>query len=150
MMIKQIKNIRTIKKMLIEDQEIYDRISNDYTNIAIFNPNKFSWIGWYDGDICKGIMQVGEETETVLNIHPAVPKPYRVTAYTIVTEMIEFLEENSNKKFIKINVKIPTLYPEVIKFAKKCGFDKEGVDRKSHVKNGKIYDKIMLGKEIKR
>ena len=63
-------------------------------------------------------------------------------------ELLTWLIKNRGKNFIKINAKIPLLYPDVINYAKKNGFELEGIDKMSFVKNGTIYDKAILGLRI--
>ena len=53
--------------------------------------------------------------------------------------------ENSQEKIAKINVTIPENQVKVINFAKKVGFKKEGLNRDSYLKDGKLYGQQNLG-----
>ena len=44
-------------------------------------------------------------------------------------------EKNIKKQYIKLNTQVPSIYPEVIKWAEKFGFEKYGVDKESYLKN---------------
>ncbi|GEM_PF-3666357 len=150
MIIKQTKNFKLIKKILF-DPEMFARVSDDYTNTDNFNPEKSEWFGCFENDQCKGLLSVHEENAVVLNIHMHIPRQFRGNdSLKIGKSLIDYLENNCDERFVKINAKIPVLFPDVIKFAKKCGFKKEGNDRKSYLKVGKYYDRIMFGKKIKR
>jgi hypothetical protein len=139
-----------IKRMLFGDKELYDRISDDYTAKAEFNPFNYSWLGWFEGKICKGLLQIHEENAIVLVIHINIMKKYRDNAFEIGNGLLRHLEKTCPERFVKINVKIPVIFPDVVRYAEKNGFVKEGTDRQSYKKNGKIIDRVMLGKFIER
>lgn len=149
MIIKTTKDFEMIKGIVLEP-EMYERASDDYTDPDKFNPALQEWIGCFtDGESpeCVGLLSVTEETASVLNIHMHIPKKYRgKNSFLIGNGMINFLIKHRPKRCIKIDIKIPDIYPEVIRFAEKCGFQKEGIDRKSFLKNGLIIDRIMMGR----
>ena len=45
----------------------------------------------------------------------------------------------------KVNVKIPSCYPHIERYAKRIGFKSEGVDRQSFCKDGKLVDQWAMG-----
>lgn len=45
----------------------------------------------------------------------------------------------------KLLAQIPTKYPNVLKFAQRMGFEKEGINRHSYLKGGKWFDQYYLG-----
>jgi hypothetical protein len=136
--------------MLLGDKELFDRISDDYTDPKNFHPEKHLWLGWFDGKICKGILQVSEENSIVLIIHINIMKKHRANAFEIGNGLLRHLEKTCHKRFVKINAKIPVIFPDVVKYAEKNGFEKEGIDRMSYIKNGVVHDRVMLGKLIER
>lgn len=140
-----------IKKFIAGDAELIDRLSDDYTNIDRWLPENFMWLGYFDGDTCKGLLQVGKETETVLNVHINIPLKYRgADSFLIGNSLLMHMEKICSQRFIKINAKIPEIYSDVKRFAEKNGFEVEGIDKNSYVKNGMIYNKYILGKRIER
>lgn len=150
-MIRQTKDYEMIKKMLIVDKELYERISDDYTDIEKYDPSKSDWLGWFDGDECKALLSIHEENAVVLNVHIHIPAKHRGKgSFMMGNSLLKHLEKNCLKRFVKINAKIPELYPDVIRYAEKNGFEVEGIDRKSYIRDGKIYDRFMLGKLIER
>ena len=48
-------------------------------------------------------------------------------------------------QYKKINAEIPVIYPHLKRYIFSIGFSLEGVNRKSHLKNGKIVDKWVFG-----
>jgi len=149
-MIKQTQNYEMIKTMLLDDKELFNRISDDYTNTALWDPKKSIWVGYFDNEDCMALLSVHEENSIVLNMHMHIPKKNRgKKSFKIGNSLIDYAIEHCNKRFVKINVKIPVIYQDVIKFAKKVKFEEEGLDKKSFKKNGKIFDRIIMGRVIR-
>jgi hypothetical protein len=151
MILKTTKDYGLVRKILLES-EMYKRISDDYTDPEKFYPSLQTWIGCFtenEKPECVGLLSVTEETNSVLNIHMHIPEKHRgKNSFLIGNGMIEFLIKHRLKRCVKLNIKIPVIYPEVVRFAEKCGFEKEGVDRKSFLKNGEIVDRVILGRCI--
>lgn len=149
-MIQETENYNMIKDMLLNDEELFERISDDFTNPDLFDPAKQKWLGWFEDNECLGLLSVHPENAIVLNMHIHIPGKYRgERSFEIGNGLIQFLIDNCNKQFIKINIKIPEIYPDVIRFAEKCEIEKEGVDKHSFLKNGEIYNRIIMGKIIR-
>lgn len=45
----------------------------------------------------------------------------------------------------KIVAQIPVIHPNVRQFALKCGFEDEGINRRSHMKNNQLHDQWYMG-----
>lgn len=149
-MIKITTDYDMIKAMLWDDQELYNRISDDFTSIDRWNPKLSMWLGWFEDDVCKGLLSVTEQNAIVLEIHLHVPKKYRgKDSFKIGNGIIQHLADNCDKRFVKINARIPECYKDVVRFSEKCGFDQEGLDRKSYLKNGKYYNTVLIGRIIR-
>lgn len=149
-MIKQTKNYEMIRDMLFNDKELYDRISDDYTDAENWQPDKSIWIGYYENDECLALLSASDENAIVLNIHLHIPEKNRgKDSFKIGNGLVKFIEKHCDKRFVKINVKVPVIFKDSIRFSEKLGFLKEGVDRMSYIKNGKIIDRIMFGKIIR-
>ena len=71
------------------------------------------------------------------------------SSFLIGNSLLTYLENNCHDRFVKINAKIPIFNKDVVKFAQKNGFEIEGIDRKSYVKNGQHFDRIAMGKIIR-
>lgn len=150
-MVKKTTDYAMIEKMLKGDKELFERMSDDYTKCIKYDPSDSDWLGWYDGDECQALMSVHPETSIVLIVHIHIPKKFRgKDSYKMGNELLRYVETTCNERFVKINAKIPAIYMDVTKFAQKNGFMIEGIDRHSFIKNGRIYDRLILGKIIER
>ena len=136
-----------IKEMLTSDPDLFDRVTDDYVESASWTPERSLWLGWFEGDECKSLLEVVPDSMVVVSIHIYTPKKNRGKAsFVMGNGLLNYLIDNLDNRVAKINAKIPVLYPDVIRFAEKNGFEKEGVDRQSHMKGGKLHDRAILGR----
>jgi len=80
---------------------------------------------------------------TTLNIHPAVLPKNRKCAVDIIHESVAWIFKNT--QYIKIIAFIGTCFPNVCKFAEKCGFSNEGTIKSGVFRDGTLYDQIIYG-----
>jgi RimJ/RimL family protein N-acetyltransferase len=144
-MIKKITDYKLIKKILFDDKELYDRISDDYTDLTKWKPESQIWYGRFLFDECVGLISCSEENSIVINIHINIPKKYRTNSFFCGVGLLDFLLADLDKRYRKINVKIATKHPDVIRYYEKLGFVVEGIDKMSYVKDDVVYDRMMMG-----
>jgi len=53
----------------------------------------------------------------------------------------------TNTDFLKINGSTPVCNPRAIRYAEDIGFSREGLNKKSYMRHGKLYDQIYFGVE---
>lgn len=150
--ISQILNFRFIRSFLFDDPELFDRISDDYTDAFLkdsFDPSKSQWIGFFDGDVCKAIISTTPETSVAFNIHISVPKKHRAgQSFKMCSEILKCIENNCGERYVKINAVIPIIYKDVAKFLIKLGFSLWGIEKESFLKNGALVDRLHFSKKI--
>jgi len=146
-----------INSFIFDDPELVDRLTDDYTvddveRVRKGDPLTSIWVGYFGDDgVCKAMASLDKETSTIMNMHINVPKQFRDgNTYSRVIDIVEFIEKNIDKQFIKLNAKIPSKYQDVIAFAKKFGFVQYGIDKGVHLKGGKLYDRVFMSKRIRR
>jgi RimJ/RimL family protein N-acetyltransferase len=149
-LIKITKDYEMIRKMLFDDKELYERISNDFTTPERWHPEKSEWVGWFEDGECLALLSAHEESAVCFIIHIHIPAKNRgKKSFEMGNGLLEWLIKKSDKRFVKINAKIPVINRDVIKFAEKNGFEKEGIDKKSYIKNGKYHDQVCMGRIIR-
>ena len=77
--------------------------------------------------------------------HWCILSKYRGKAVSFVKDTIRWMFRNTN--CMKVEVRIPEINIRSYKFAKKLGFNDEGVSKKSFMINGDIYNMNILGVE---
>ena len=144
MLISETTDIDKIKHVLC-DPEIYGRITDDGSpSIEEFEPVKPCHEVYYLTDENNvGLVFLHWINSVTLVGHVQILKDGRAKAMEFGKEALNWIWENTPAQ--KITVTIPELYPDVERFVIKQGFQHEGVSKKSHLKNGKLYDQSYLG-----
>lgn len=142
------KDFDYICKVMIEDKEMYERASNDFTDLDTIKES-FGSVRWLE---CSrngeriGLSAIRAESDVVLNIHIHIQKQFRGKGTVEMGRLIlDWAVKNSPSSYAKINTKVPVIYQDVIRFAHKLGFKDEGIDRESIMKNGIMIDRQNLG-----
>lgn len=129
---------------LASDPELLDRISDTECERAVFRPSD-QFLGVYVYGELVGFFLFRQENTSAIEIHINILESGRKHAFKATKMFLKQFKEFSPKEIIKINAKIPVIFEDVYWFAKKCGMQDEGLDRKSYKKHGKIYDRYILG-----
>lgn len=97
-------------------------------------------------DEVLGVFIVHKDSSCSYKIHANIPikhrKRYSEEACNKVLEWIW-----ANIKTNKINAHIPTIFPNVIERALKCGFEIEGIIKRHYLRDGKELDVAFMGLE---
>lgn len=80
-----------------------------------------------------------------LEFHTVIQEKYRGTRLSIKAQHEGWRLVFNNTQFRKIVSLVPTYKRHVIRYAELLGMRLEGINRKSYLKNGKIYDQWMYG-----
>ena len=131
----------------IIDSELFDRIStgnSSESDIRRCFSDSDIHIGAAVSGSLIGVITFIPESSTTVEVHCNFLKQHREAALEASRLIAEaFLSEYPTVQ--KLRASIPDIYPDVIGFALKFGFVKEGIDRKSICKSGKMIDRIYMG-----
>lgn len=129
----------------ITDQELFDRISSDLLDYDDWVPNpQWIYIGVFvDGLI--GFFMLHAETDSMLSVHVNILKEHRSHGRKAVDMLIDAFNNDFDESIRKLTARIPVIYPEVIRFTERAGFEKEGLCKKSIMKNGELVDQVIMG-----
>lgn len=124
---------------------MYDRISDDGSpSIDDFEPVPPSDGIYYVTDEDNiGLVFYHWKNSICLEGHIQVLKEFRHLALDFGQAALDWAWNNTKAE--KIIAVIPTLYPDVIKFTEKFGFEREGELKGSYLKNGVLYNQVYLG-----
>tara|TARA_B110000093_G_C12707862_1_gene300909 strand:+ start:72 stop:539 length:468 start_codon:yes stop_codon:yes gene_type:complete len=111
-----------------------------------YQPDKTSaWLLVTDNNDIISLTRLKPLNSIVLEVHPRVLAKHRSKYNKLaVLEMYKWVLEFASQ-YKKINAEIPVIYPHLKRFMYSIGFSLEGVNRKSHIKNGEIVDKWVFG-----
>lgn len=131
----------------IVDDELFDRIANSNcqkSDIARSYSDSDIYIAAVDNGVLLGVVTFSPESSTTVEVHCNFIQEHRAKAYEAgKLIMRRFLDTYPTVQ--KLRASIPETYPDVIGYAMKFGFIKEGIDRKSIAKGGNMIDRIYLG-----
>lgn len=138
---------RTFDKDAILDflDEFLDRISEDGSDKIEVDPDDECWLQVYNSvtlDVIGMIVLVPLNGVT-LDLHVHMKPEHKKHNKAAMVEVFKYFMGLG--KYVKITVAIPDFYESVHHFARKMGFIDEGINRLSHLKNGKLHNVINLG-----
>ena len=135
-----------IRSILIDDEELLNRSMNDCTDTNARLLHSGVWLKWVEDDEIQALCFFREESPYALDIHIHIPKQHRGKG-TIKkgAEFLKWIVGRSKGSYIKFNTKIPVIYRDVILYAMKLGFKREGTDRMSIIKNNEVLDMAIMG-----
>lgn len=143
-MIKETTNKDEIKAIFCHP-DIYSRLGEDgMPSPEEWEPPKEA-IYLIDNDL-GGLMIYHWTTSVCLECHIHILPEHRDTGFEFGQKALMWAWECT--KATKIVAQIPEIYPDVLKFALKNGFEIEGLNESSYQKNGNIIDQVNVG--IKR
>ena len=124
----------------------FDVCIEDGMTLDRYEPSKSSaWLLVTDNNDVISLTQLKPLNSITLEAHPQIIAKHRSKYNKVVMyEMYKWVLEFASQ-YKKINAEIPVIYPHLKRFIYSIGFSLEGVNRKSHIKNGEIVDKWVFG-----
>lgn len=139
-MIIELINDKILVESVVFHPAILETISEDNATPVLPDAH---YVGGLDDGVLFGILMVSPVSKYVADVHVHVLPDYRKThALEFGKKSIEFV---FGYGFIKLNAQIPFCCENVKNFAERCGFEVEGINRKSWLKNGVMWDSWYLG-----
>lgn len=124
---------------VIFDAEIYERISDDNCP-----PKEKFKVPFNDAEYIGGYVE--GEIASLFVVHD------KKMHFMVLKKFRKYARELLNASFCMrpkdVYCVIPSLYPEVINFAKNYGFKQTAVHKNAHLKNGILYDNHILVYEV--
>jgi len=137
-----------IKTVMLDDDEMWERCSNDFDkrDMNMIKNIICIWLAYYKEGKKLGLASLKFAGGIVAEIHIYIPKINRGKGTKEAgIEILEWIKENAIGQIQKINTKIPVIYKDVIRYAHSLGFKDEGIDRLSVMKSGRLIDRQNLG-----
>lgn len=98
----------------------------------------------YDGEELLGMFSFFPSNSICWRAHLSmIPTAYGKKAMEAGRGVVRWLFEHS--PCLRITGEIPVCNPLAISFARRCGFEEMGTNHDSFLKDGQLYDQILLG-----
>jgi len=141
MNIYQTKDIEAISRVL-NHPKVYKWLSDDFAQNPYVPPMNNDTFYLMD-ETKNGVVQLDPMNGVCCQVHIAVTPDMWGSGVKFAKECILWGVERTT--YMKAVVMIPAFNRLTIKLIKECGFDKEGLLKKSFLKNWKLYDQEVYG-----
>ena len=136
-------------KYILTDQHVWANSSEDGMDVETFNPvdnESINYLGIYSSPKrLIGVIVTHPDGLTTVKVHIAILKPYRglyaVAAGKALIKWFAALPDRVQK----LNADIPEYNTGAISLARECGLTSEGINRKSIMRDGVLYDQLRYG-----
>lgn len=136
-LVKRIMTLPEIWETIAEDGQDPDKYDCDVDGEC--------WLLMVDGDDVVGLYNIHGINSIQCQIHAHVlPEHRKKHSYETGVLALKWLHENE-PSYQKLIAFVPVIYENVKKFTCQFGFQVEGLNRKSYLKNGKVVDQYLLG-----
>ena len=122
--------------------EIWERCADDLADEWTEKKDNTMYVMVIEENEMIGVIQIDGTTSIEMTIHPYLLKKYRFKGREM---MFSFYKAFLDTDYHKIRATIPFCYKSVFNFAKKVGFELEGIQRLSTIKQGNIIDQWVMG-----
>lgn len=151
-------DMELVKKFLTQDDELWFRITEDFSHKDDFNPISASGIYWIkvsnNQDELMAIMYIHQSTTACYNFHVNILKKYRSTyGKKILLSWLDWYINDFKDAKHKLILEIPDCFRYLCLYSEMFGFKYEGTNRECYLKNGQLMDRHLMGAtvtEIKR
>lgn len=138
----ELTNLEDINKIIL-NQHVQDDISDDLTkNQAVQSLKNYEWIGVVDDDQLQGLFVLISQNSISVEIHTCLLPSMRGSKAFRAGELILNLIFKNYEKVISW---VPENNRKAKLFSLLLGFQVEGINRASFLKNGKLQDQILVG-----
>jgi len=146
MIISRTQDCAVIKSVM-KHPEIWKVAAEDHIEIAEWEPEVKGecWLQIVVNDELIGLYNIHALNSVTAEIHAQVLPEYRKKHSKLSAALVLAWIIENEPQYQKIVANIPLLYENVINFTLNAGFQCEGVNRQSYLKDGKLYDVAMLG-----
>jgi len=141
-------NVDLIKEVL-NDQRLYEVTTEDGTGpLETFNPDVIDtiWVALIDDETIIGFMIAEQVSKAVLSVHVAI----RSDEWGNSKRNVELGKQAialllSAETIHKVVAQIPVEDQHVLRYAQRVGLRREGINRESFLRKGKLLDQYYMG-----
>lgn len=126
-------------KRIFKDKGIFDLLTDDGTPEDFELPEGLTYLLSNDGD---GVVMLVPRNSIEIEAHIAILPKAKNRAFYYGKRAIEWVFSTNCQK---ITVMIPFTNQQVHKYCLKLGFQTEGINRMSFLKNGQLQDQWLMG-----
>lgn len=132
-------------KLIVTHPQIYPHLMDDGAPTADKweVPAVLTWVLVTEGDHL-GVFCLHAENAATVKIHTCLlPEAWGSKAKSAALGIQQWIWENTS--FVRLNTDVPEFNRLALRFARSAGLKQFGLNPKSYLKGGKLWDQFMLG-----
>lgn len=148
--VRRTKNAELIREAL-SDPRLWRVVAQDGEALEDFDPapEVVTWLALLDEDTLRGFLLAIPRSRIVTEVHIAIKPEFWGDSKTNVALgklACEWVRDHTGAR--KLVAQIPTTDKHVLRYAQRCGFQREGVNKKSYLRGGELLDQFHLGRPL--
>lgn len=146
MILERTKDLELIKAFMMQP-EIYRHAAEDGASIdPEFTANdREVWLLAIKDSVAVGIVHSHLENGTTAWFHPYILKEHKEDYLILIKLFIEWFDKYFPIEIQKLNAYVPTYAKKAYQATMSAGFKDEGLNRMSYLKNGKLWNRNLVG-----
>tara|TARA_R110000850_G_scaffold132469_3_gene253550 strand:+ start:540 stop:1004 length:465 start_codon:yes stop_codon:yes gene_type:complete len=146
MILKRTIDLAVIKSFMMQP-EIYELASEDGASLDpdFTESGREAWLLAVESNKVIGLVHSHLENGSVAWFHPYILRSHKKEYLSLVKLFLEWFNKYFPVEIQKLNAYIPTYAKKAYEVAISAGFKDEGLDRMSYMKNGKLWDRHLVG-----
>jgi RimJ/RimL family protein N-acetyltransferase len=146
MILERTKDLELIKTFMMQP-EIYKYASEDNASLDpdFTESGREIWLLAVEDNEAIGIVNSHLENGTTGWFHPYILRSHKEKYLALVNLFLKWFDQFFPVEIQKLNAYIPTYARKAYEIAMRAGFKDEGLNRKSYLKNGKLWDRHLIG-----
>jgi RimJ/RimL family protein N-acetyltransferase len=144
--LERTKDLELIKAFIMQP-EIYKYASEDNASMdpEFTESGREVWLLAIEDNEAIGIVNSHLENGTAAWFHPYIMRDHKDKYLALVNLFLKWFDQFFPVEIQKLNAYIPTYARRAYEIAMKAGFKDEGLNRVSYLKNGKLWDRHLVG-----
>ena len=146
MILERTKDLNLIKSFMMQP-EIYKYASEDGASLdpEFTESGREVWLLAIKDNEAMGIVHSHLENGTTAWFHPYIMRSHKDKYLNLVNLFLKWFDQFFPVEIQKLNAYIPTYAQKTYEIAMRAGFKDEGLNRMSYLKNGKLWDRHLIG-----
>lgn len=132
-------------RSIVHHPDIWGRVAEHDGLQWRYEPNDV-YLGVFREEMLVGVWHVQSKNGVCGIVHPMILPEHRTISSDSEKLLCSWLKVNSKAR--KLIAEIPSIYRDVVWFASRCGYNREGRLRNACQRRGDVMDLIIMGKEL--
>lgn len=146
MILERSKNLTLVKEFMLQP-EIFRQAAEDGASLdyEFTESEREIWLFAIENGVAIGAISVELENDTTAWFHPYILSSHKNEYLKLVKLFLDWFNLYFPVEVQKLNAYMPTYAKKAYKVALSAGFKDEGLNRMSYLKNGKLWDRHLVG-----